>query len=792
MKNIFMKHGLLGMAVFFGSFLMAQNHTVAIQVVDLSGQPLAGVAVTAPPQILQAVTDNRGQLTLKNLPADSLRFTFRLMGHKTITKWWHPNLAQTWAAPLVLRPDYFLMDQVTVTGGRQEVPATEAPVLTSQISARTLQNLNAAQVADGLSMSPGLRIENNCQNCGFTQVRMNGLPGPYSQILINGRPVFSALAGVYGLEQIPAQMVERIEIVRGGGSVLYGGNAIAGTVNIITQTPRENNFSLQLNQSFTNFQASDRNVQFAGTLLNDSASHGLQLFVFDRNRDFWDANNDGFSEITALNSTTIGAEGFVKWHPRSRLTYNFYRISEFRRGGSDFDRPPHQAQVAEQLQHTIYGTQIQNHWTSADFKHQITAYTALQTVRRQSYYGAGGRILTPEDSITYTDLLALNAYGQTRDFSQNTGLQWHYKGRKKWGLIAGTELQSNWLRDDVPGYKRSITQETHAWGTFLEGTYKPLSWMELVAGGRWEQIFITGKYAVQDNLVPNNLRINVPIPRLQALVHLSNNWRFRAGWAAGYRAPQAFDEDLHIETVGGDVRFILMAPDLAPETSSSFNASLNWDVLQMEGQWHLVVEAFHTQLRNPFIVSNPEVLENGGVLLTKRNGDGATVSGLHAEVGYAYKRLWVLNAGFTSQRALYDVAETIWESEDGSATTTTNVLLRTPNNYGFFNFTATPNLQWTFVATGVYTGVMAVPHVTHPENNFTEIKTTPQFFDLNLRAARQINCIKTGKLEVFAGLQNVFNSFQRDFDTGPERDAGYVYGPMRPRTVYFGAAWSWK
>ena len=82
--------------------------------------------------------------------------------------------------------------------------------------------VSACSLADGLSFQPGVRVENDCQNCGFTQVRINGLDGHYSQILMNSRPVFSALTGVYGLEQIPANMIERVEVMRGGGSALFG------------------------------------------------------------------------------------------------------------------------------------------------------------------------------------------------------------------------------------------------------------------------------------------------------------------------------------------------------------------------------------------------------------------------------------------------------------------------------------------------------------------------------------------------------------------------------------------
>jgi len=88
----------------------------------------------------------------------------------------------------------------------------------------------------------GVRVENNCQNCNFNQVRINGMEGKYSQILIDGLPIVSALAGVYVLEQIPANMIERLEVVKGGGSPLYGSNAVAGVVNVITKkTPKVRN-----------------------------------------------------------------------------------------------------------------------------------------------------------------------------------------------------------------------------------------------------------------------------------------------------------------------------------------------------------------------------------------------------------------------------------------------------------------------------------------------------------------------------------------------------------------------
>ena len=96
------------------------------------------------------------------------------------------------------------------------------------LDAKIFDNTQSSFLSQALKFQPGVRVEDNCQNCGFSQVRINGLEGPYSQVLIDSRPVFSSLAGIYGLEQIPTNMIERVEVMRGGGSALFGSSAIAG------------------------------------------------------------------------------------------------------------------------------------------------------------------------------------------------------------------------------------------------------------------------------------------------------------------------------------------------------------------------------------------------------------------------------------------------------------------------------------------------------------------------------------------------------------------------------------
>ena len=120
------------------------------------------------------------------------------------------------------------LDQIVVSASRTAVTRRKSPGLVQVMTSELIEQAQAVSLADALPFQPGVRVENNCQNCGFSQVRINGLDGNYSQILMDSRPVFSALAGVYGLEHIPANMIDRIEVLRGGGSALYGSSAVEG------------------------------------------------------------------------------------------------------------------------------------------------------------------------------------------------------------------------------------------------------------------------------------------------------------------------------------------------------------------------------------------------------------------------------------------------------------------------------------------------------------------------------------------------------------------------------------
>lgn len=767
----------------------AQQASLKGQLVDQDGDALSFAAIGIFELNKGCTSSEDGMFFLKDLEAGSYELSISAIGYEAIEMEVkvEPNLVID-LGTIELKEDILGVGEVVVTGSRTKVTRHNSSVIVNTIGAKTFDATQALNAADALNFSPGLRVENNCQNCGFTQLRMNGLDGPYTQVLINSRPVFSALAGVYGLEMLPTNMVDRIEVVRGGGSVMYGGNAIAGTVNIITKNPIENTFEVGLNQSFVNAEVSDRTFSFNGSIVSEDKNKGITFFGFNRNRGFWDANGDGFSEIVKLRNNTLGFDAFYNFSEQTQLKVGAYYINEYRRGGNKFDLFPHQTDVTEQLEHDILSSNFSLDHLSKNKKHSFSLYGSLQQVDRSSYYGGGGRIIAQGDSLTAEDILAINAYGASQDISTVSGLQYSYYINSMFSLTAGTEYIYNDVIDEMPGYGRIIDQTVGNWGTFAELEVKATKKLTLLLGGRFDYLNIKGKYDLAGENFNNQETLGVFVPRLSAMYSLKKNLKIRASFAQGYRGPQAFDEDLHIETVGGAARFIQIDPNLEVERSNSALISLNYEKYLGRNQMNIVIEGFYTSLTNPFIFTNQRELPSGVAVISKRNGAGARVMGTNIEANVAFGSQLLLQSGATIQSALYVEEEEIWVPEDPSEGTSiaTRRILRTPNTYGYLSLVYNPIASFAISYSAVLTGPMLVPHVIDPDTEQTLLKNTPTFFENNLKLAYTFRLKGYYNLELFAGVQNIFNSYQNDFDSGADRDAGYIYGPLRPRTIFMG------
>ena len=639
-------------------------------------------------------------------------------------------------------------------------------------------------MSEGLNYQPGVRVENNCQNCGFTQVRLNGLEGAYSQILINSRPVFSALNSVYGLDQIPTNIVERIEVVRSGGSALYGSNAIAGTINIITREPVENTWQISNNFALTDGSAPDNTFNFNGSLVSEDLKSGVTFYGMFRNRDSFDANDDGFTEITKLENNTFGAKVFFKPGDNSKITLDFNAIKEFRRGGDRLDLAPHFTDITEELDHNTIITGLNYELVSKDSRNKLSAYISAQATDRDSFYGGLGGGRTPEDSLA-----AINAYGNTDDLALVGGLQLSRNVNTGDIFTIGVENQLSDVKDEIPGYNRLIDQKVNTIGVYGQYEWKPVDRFTALVGARYDYTKVDGTYEVGDVKRMADVSTNVFSPRVTVLYNLTTGIQLRGGYARGFRAPQAFNEDLHISSVGGEPQFVVLGENLEKELSDAFTTSINFTRNFGNMQTNFLVEGFYTDLKNPFtIVSTGSVLPNGSILEEVRNGEGAFVTGANFELSLSPFSDLLFKLGGTAQQTGYDEDQILFEPEETNElepVVLTDRFVRNPNLYGYFTTNWTANEQFAVDVTGTYTGSMIVPRVIS-ESGFLDLVDSDPFMDVNLRLSYHFDLKEDFHLELSGGVQNIFNSFQDDFDIGAERDSDYIYGPSRPRTFFIG------
>ena len=247
------------------------------------------------------------------------------------------------------------LDDIVVTGTKTYKRKTNSNIIVNVLTGETLESLQSCNVAEGLRFQPGLRVETDCQTCNYTQLRMNGLAGGYSQILINGRPIFSPLTGLYGLEQLPVNMIERIEVIRGGGSSLYGSSAIGGTVNVLTKLPSKNSYDVNYTYQNINRQSSDHILNGNFTAVSKERDMGISFFLNGRRRALYDHNGDEYSELPELKNNSFGITSFYLPKKNHKLELSVSNLNEYRYGGEmRKDIEPHLRGQAEERTHNVW------------------------------------------------------------------------------------------------------------------------------------------------------------------------------------------------------------------------------------------------------------------------------------------------------------------------------------------------------------------------------------------------------------------------------------------------------
>lgn len=701
----------------------------------------------------KVLTNSDGRATIQWERGAILKLSIRAAGYEDTLVVVNPN-SEVKKLTIALEQVNWLAKDVVVTGSREEESRREAVIRIATLNAGQLATVGAQNVAEGIGFQPGLRMENNCGNCGYSQLRMNGLDGAYNQFLLNGRPVFSSLNSIYGLEQIPVSWIERIEVIRGGGSVLYGPNAIAGVVNIITRDPVVSGVSGQVSAGYMDGKL-DQFAGANGVFVSKSNKTGVALSLGQRYRDGYDRNGDGFTNLPVMRGYAGDVHVFHRPSAYSRIGVQLRYLNEFRRGGDALNLPPTEASIAEQIETNALGGEISYEAYLPNRNHKMEVFLATQLTRMDNYYGA------EQDP---------DGYGLTRDANYVAGLRHRWKkdtlnaSLRMWSVVSGLEWQHNDLSDEKPGYNVAVFQSIHVLGGYVQ--------TDMAFSRNWKASL--GLRASVDNVVMK--------PILTPRVSLKWNFipvsAFRLSYATGYRIPQVFSGDVHAELVSGEVQVIRLSSDLSYEYSHGFNLDWTWNFLRKRYDLEFTVNGFANFLNNPFVLERTEDVF-GQTILEKRNSTTAWVAGASFDLSFQFVEKWMLQYTLAWQRTNYS---TPVEWTPGEFT---SQFLRTPDYYGSILLSYAPVKKLMVSVSGLYTGPMWLPHYAgYIEED--RMERSPLMWDMNIKASYTFELPKGVKLECSAGVKNVFDTFQRDLDQGVYRDASYTYGPVRPRTYFVG------
>ena len=549
----------------------SQSHTVKGRVFDKEDQSvLSGADISLVDGNAGVITNTNGEFILKLAENKPVMLRISYAGYASLEREIIPNNDTTY--DFYLEEAYIDLNSVVVTATRTEKKLKNVPVLTQVITARQLESVPRNNIQDILeSYVPDI----NYTRAGFgTRMAMQNLDAKFILILIDGERIAGELYGNVDYERIDVNNIERIEIIRGASSSLYGSNAIGGVINIITKESTKKLDAL-VNTRISKF----KDISTHANLGYNLGKVGSQTEIGYKTMDGYDLDNDP-SYMTVHPYRSKSASQKFTFKPIDDLSFSikggYYDLERF-----DIDPIPlHKWYEDMNIQFkSKYRLSDNNRVEASWYSDQYKTYDVYEQ-------------LDDEKRVVYKDIV------------HNGRIMDHFNITQNQYLTLGTEfLRESLFSERIEGQNKYISD----WIFFAQDDINITQKINSVVGFRFNS--------------NSNYGIRIT-PQISVMYKLSA-FKFRSSYNSGYRAPTL--KELYMEYSPVPVVEIYGNEDLKPETSNYFSASVEYSTFSFNAS----VVGYHNRINDMIIEINDPV---NSPVYTYQNVSNARINGFEASV----------------------------------------------------------------------------------------------------------------------------------------------------------------
>ena len=715
--------------------MLGQEGTISGVITSSKGEWVPYASIYEKDQNIGVTTDIDGNFSIK---LSKGKVDLIVTAHGFSNSFLSYNVHGDTALKIVLTALEDILDEVVVSGTILSISKKESPIPIEVYSAEYLKKVPTPSIFEATQNINGVRPQINCAVCNTGDIHINGMEGPYTMVTIDGMPLVGGLSTVYGLQGIPSSLLERVEVVKGAASTLYGSEAVAGLINVITKDVNSaSDFAFESSATTWNEYQLDGHVKYK--LGKVKSLFGASYYNYTKPID---NNGDNFTDVTLKDRISLFNK-FSFERKDNRFANILVRLMKEDRWGGEM-----QWDDSFRGGDSLYGESIYTNRVEVIGNYELPVKPRIIFSGSYSFH----------DQDSYYGTMSYKAkqhigYGQ---------VVWHQDINTRHTLLTGLALRYNHYDDNT--YATEINDSLiyvntpDEWflpGIFIQDNFRLNEKTKVLIGGRYDYQLKHG---------------SIFTPRLNIKVDPTLKSEIRLGYGNGFRVVNLFTED-HAALTGA--RDVVVSEDLKPEKSHNIN--LNYVQRINTNKIFMTFDAsiFYTNFSNKI---TPDYETNDKQIIYS-NLDGYAISqGISLNARILFNFPLRINFGGT----LLDVY---------SMNKTTDDLLTRERQLFAEKYTGTWSVSYQIQKlkvhidyTGSLYGPMKLPLV---ENDFRDEFSKP-FSLQNIKISKSFK----GGIRVNCGVRNLFNftppsnsilrahdPFNKHSDDITENPYGYEFDP---------------